>query len=1637
AARGRLMGALPGGGAMLAVQAGEEEVVESLGGFEGRVWVAAVNARRAVVVSGEGDAVAEFQALWQGRGCKCRRLRVSHAFHSGLMGPALGELEAVAGTLQFAAPGLGVISNVTGEPLSAEQAASPGYWASHVRQPVRFGDGVRFLKDAGVTRFLELGPDGALSALAFEGVGEELGEGALFAASLRARSPELEGFVGFLADAHVHGLGVDWGAFFAGRGARQVELPTYAFQRARYWLGGGGGDARSLGQGSAEHPLLAAAVCLAGDSDSDGAGGGWLFTGRLSLGEHPWLRDHAVMDTVLLPGTAFLELALAAARNLGIETVAELTLHTPLLLDEQHAVQIQLTVSEPDEHEHREITIHSRPEQPPAEEQAGEWARNASGWLHGGEAEIPAEAHALAQTWPPPGADPVEIEFLYDRLAEAGYHYGTAFQGLRAAWRRGEELFAEVSLDPEQQHQATAFSLHPALSDAALHPLILQGLDAQPAREPHVPFAFAGVHLLHHGATALRVRIATDPSSPTSLLALDPTGRVVMTVDSLALRPVESAQLDGPRRAAHASLFRLQWTEMQLPAPTETARRFAILGEARLAGIEQRNPDLAGLLEEIDAGAAVPDVVVAQAPCTDGNGHAPAAREAVQHSVDLLKRWLAEERLADARLVFLTRGAVAVAEGEAPDLVTASLWGLLRSAQAEHPGRFLLVDSVTDGDDRLLPALLAADEPQIAVRGGKAYVPRLAGGVAERRDAGRSVDRDLEGVVLLTGGTGGLGALIARHLAGVHGVRELVLASRRGPAVEGASELVAELAELGCAATVVACDVADRDQVAGLIDSIVAGGSLRAVIHTAGVLDDGLVESLTHEQIERVMRPKVDGAQYLHELTDGMDLSDFVLFSSAAPLLGGAGQGNYAAANAFLDALAQRRRAQGLVGTSLAWGLWAEQGGMAGELDEASVARWRRSGVQPLASMTGLELFDIARGSDVPLLVPMRLDRAALQAQARSGMLAAPLRGLLRTARHAGARAGGGSLARLVAGLSELESEIVVRDLVCALVATVLGHESGKAIDASRTFQELGLDSLAAVELRNRLQKATSLRLPSTLAFDFPTPAAVAELLRSRVVDGEAGAPAVAQRRANAEEPIAIVGMSCRYPGGVSSPAELWELIASGRDAIGEFPEDRGWAVERLYDPDPSQSGTSYTRHGGFLYDAGEFDASFFGIGPREALAMDPQQRLLLECGWEAIERAAIDPTSLRGSKVGVFTGVMYGDYGSTGPTPKDVEGYLVTGVQGSVVSGRLAFTFGFEGPAVSVDTACSSSLVAIHLACQALRQGECELALVGGVTVLSNPRLFVEFSRIRGLSPDGRCRSFGVGADGTGWSEGVGLLLLEPLSEARAKGHRVLALVRGSAVNQDGASNGLTAPNGPSQERVIRQALANAGVSASDVDAVEAHGTGTTLGDPIEAQALLGTYGQGRENGPLHLGSIKSNIGHSQAAAGVAGVIKIVEALDRGMLPRTLHADEPSPHVEWSAGDVELLNKPVPWPRSERVRRAGVSSFGISGTNAHVILEEAPAPELQEPSAEDRPAAPSAVPWLLAASDPGALRAQARRLHSHLQRHPELLPADVAVSLASTRAQLKHRAAVVGAERDVLLGRLDALCRGVPVGGV
>ncbi|MEZ0090843.1 type I polyketide synthase [Streptacidiphilus sp. EB129] len=969
-----------------------------------------------------------------------------------------------------------------------------------------------------------------------------------------------------------------------------------------------------------------------------------------------------------------------------------------------------------------------------------------------------------------------------------------------------------------------------------------------------------------------------------------------------------------------------------------------------------------------------------------------------------------------------TSGAVSVGAGDpltAPG--QALVWGTGMVAGLEHSARWGgLVDLPPVLDARALAALCAVlagatGEDQLAVRPAGLLARRLVR--APRPSSPRRSWRP-RGTVLVTGGTGALGPHIARWLAR-GGAEHLVLPGRRGALVPGAAELTAELAALGTRLSLPVCDLADRAAVAELLAGLEERGEpVTAVLHAAAYIELAPLDRTPMDSFERVVAAKAAGAGHLDQLLD-RELDAFVMFSSIAGVWGSSNHAAYSAGNAYLDALAGHRRSRGLSATTVDWGVWKAANPWAARetVEDADFYRVQRQGlplIDPEPAVTALQQ---ALDDDETVIALAEVDWEQFAAVFTSVRPSRLLTGVPEVrALLAGSAAGpaAGSPAssvlhgRLV-GRPAGEQVRTVLELVRAQAAAVLGHDSAEAVPAGRAFQELGFDSLTAVELRNRLNTATGLRLPATLVFDYPSAGALAEHIRSSVL-GErstrSGGPSC--ERSEPDEPVAIVAMGCRLPGGVSTPEQLWQLLVDRGDAVTEFPTGRGWDLAGLYDPDPDRPGTCTTRHGGFLHDAAEFDAEFFGIPPREAVAMDPQQRLLLETSWETLERAGIDPVALRGSHTGVFTGVNYQDYAAAVAQSAENEGYALTGSAASVVSGRVAYTLGLEGPAITVDTACSASLVALHLAARALRAGDCSLALVGGVAVMSTPGALVGFSRQHGLAADGRCKAFADTADGLGMAEGAAVLLVERLSDARRNGHPVLAVLRGSAINQDGASNGLAAPNGPSQQRVIRAALADAGLAPDQVDAVEAHGTGTRLGDPIEAQALLATYGQDRPaDRPLLIGSLKSNIGHTQAAAGVAGVMKTVLALQHRMLPATLHVDRPSDQVDWTAGAVELLTEAREWPEYGRPRRAGVSSFGMSGTNAHVVLEQAPE---EAPAEAPHPGAAGPLPWLLSARTPAALAEQAERLS-----HSTADAADVAVTLAR-RTAFEYRSVLVGA---------------------
>jgi acyl transferase domain-containing protein/acyl carrier protein len=1229
ALRARALVSLAGLGGMVSIAAPTREVRARVERFGGSLALASINGPRSAVVSGEPSALEQLLEECERDGVKARRIPVDYAAHSAQVERIRGELlEGCASIVPSSAP-IPFYSAVTGGLLDTRELGAD-YWYRNLREPVEFESATRALLAAGYRTFLEVSPHPVLAVGLHETVEDTLAEEPVAGAggtgtgsvirpmsmvdfgvhgSLRRGEGGPRRFVKSLSELWARGVEVDWDALFEETDASTVQLPTYAFQRRRYWLeasSGLAGDVSSVGQASTGHPLLGAAVALAEDD-------GRLFTGRISVRLQPWLLDHAISGMALVPGTTFVEIALRAGAEVGYDAVEELVFEAPLVLSEDGAVRLQATLGAQDENGRRTVAIFTCPEDAWSEDEEPTWTRHARGVLTqaGGAPSLqptPLEMQAqklVAGSWPPPGAEPVAVEDLYDYFAGVGLEYGPSFLCVQRAWHRGDEAFTEVTLPESLRTDAARFNIHPALLDCVLQAggVLMRTEHAATTENAVLPFAWAGVRLYATGASSLRVRQARMPDGGVSVLASDQDGRPVISAESVVVRGVAPEQLRILAGAKDPPLLCLEWVTL---APPRDPPGLTIIAHASSASLSNA----------IEEGVAAPDVVLVNLEgnvLTLGSQTLPdaapetlpvAARVLLEQALSLVQEWLADERLVASRLVLLTKGAVPVSEGDGVrDLAAAAVWGLVRSAQAENPGRFVLVD-LDDGDlsEDTLRAMLDTDEPQFALRGGEALVARLkrvsqstssviqdtssaighdgrepselpesgtgAAGIdmdtyAEDGVVGIGLRADGQpGTVLITGGTGALGSLLARHLVERHRVRSLVLASRQGPGAQGAGRLEAELVELGAQVSVIACDVANPEQLAEAIDSVPLEYPLSAVVHAAGALDDGVIESMTPARLAHVFAPKAEAAWHLHELTERLGLSAFILFSSSTGLLGGPGQSNYAAANVFLDSLAAYRRSRGLPAISMAWGWWATTEGMVGELKATDRARMERGGMHALMAQEGLELFDAAYLLGKSLILPARLDGAGLRRQARSGLISPLLRGLVRMPAHEhGSGQSGGSLARRLASTPESEHERVVLDLVRLEIASVLGHDSPDAIDAQRPFNELGLDSLAAVELRNRLGQVSGCQLPATLVFDYPSALDLTRFLLERVapqIDGHAGEETseIDIRNALASIPLARL----REAGVMDTLLELAGLLEGSsesldRDAIASIDE--------------------------------------------------------------------------------------------------------------------------------------------------------------------------------------------------------------------------------------------------------------------------------------------------------------------------------------------------------------------------------------------------------------------------------------------------------------------------------------------------
>ncbi|MGW7368662.1 SDR family NAD(P)-dependent oxidoreductase [Streptomyces sp. NPDC054841] len=1181
ALRSRALLALQGNGAMASVLAPVDTVRERIAEWGERLSVAVVNGPAACVVAGDPEAVDAFAAALEAEEIRVRK--VPGAVGAGHTAQVEALREQVLADLAPVLPRAAAVplySTVTGGRIGTA-TLDADYWYANMRRTVEFDQAVRALLADGHQVFVEASPHPVLTVPVQSIVEDVRGEAAVVG-TLRRGEGGRRRFLTSLAAAHTHGAAPDWKLLIHPGPQGRVELPFYPFQRQRYWLepGSAMGDVSSAGLVPADHPLLAAVV----ESADSGA---MLLSGRLSLATHPWLADHAALDAVLLPGTAFVELALCAGGHVDCRRLEELTFEEPLILPERGGVVVQVAVGAPDDSGRRTLDIYARRDGSDSPGDTGTWTRHATGALV---AETAPPGPGLA-VWPPEGSEPVPVDALYDGFAAAGIGYGPAFQGLRAAWRRGEEVWAELALPRDHRAAAAGFGVHPALLDAAMHALAARavgtadGTGSDGAADSGgfwMPFSWRGVTLYAVGADALRIRFApTGEEGAYALEVADAAGLPVASADAVVVRRISAEKLSAAGGGHHESLFQVDWTAQPVSAAPDAATGeppAAVVGDADALPLPPGTPaypDLAALLAAVAGGAPQPERVYVPlglaVPGPDATGDvATDARAATGRVLDLVRSWLAEPRIGDATLVLVTRQAVAASpEEDVTDLVHAPVWGLMRSATTENPGRFVLLD--LDGDDasaEALPAAAACGEPEAALRQGALLVPRFARvpvaqdapdpadgaqGAAEPAapSASSGFAADPEGTVLVTGGTGTLGALVARHLVTAHGVRHLLLTSRRGAAAAGASSLAAELTALGARVEIAACDTAQPDALRALLAGIPAAHPLTAVVHSAGVLDDGVVDTLTPERLERVMRPKVDAAWQLHEQTRHLPLAAFVVFSSAAGLLGNPGQANYAAANAFLDALAQHRRALGLPATSLAWGLWQDSVGKIAELDGADAAARTSGRLLGLTSEEGLTLFDEALRGTRTHLVPMRLDVAALSTRAAGDGVPVMLRGLARAVTRRPARVDQReerSLARRFAEAPEAERDAVVLEYVRTEAAVVLGYPESEPVPAGQRFLELGFDSLSAVELRNRLGAATGTRLPATAVFENPTPQALAAYLTRRLSSATpqaGGADGVTRATAPAGAGESVIASMVRSAGESGRLQEFVELLTS------------------------------------------------------------------------------------------------------------------------------------------------------------------------------------------------------------------------------------------------------------------------------------------------------------------------------------------------------------------------------------------------------------------------------------------------------------------------------------------------------------
>lgn len=1679
--RARLMQNLPGHGEMLAVNASEESVKKAMSGFSDKISIAAVNGPQSVVVAGESEELRRLMAVFTENGLKVKMLTVSHAFHSPQMDPMLDEFEAACKEISFSNPKIRVISNLTGEKVDSKEICQPTYWRRHVREAVKFSSGVQSLINDGYRLFLEVGPGTTLCGMGQLCVPENSAENEFnWIPSLKKEKSDWQQICESLGRLYVNGVGIDWKGWEQDCPPRhKVSLPSYAFQRQRYWV-----DVIDVASSpivmSDRHPLLNHHI------EPSLHRGEHIFETEVSLSTHPFIKDHAVYGVAVMPGAAFFEMgASAAAEIYGSSlhcSLEDVMIKQPLIIRDNETRILQLiATSEGDNESVFQIVSRS------GSSKDAEWTEHVSGRINA-HPELATERPALSEIMQEEKNE-IAVADHYKAYREMGVEYGADFQLVAQISKDDHSALGLIKVSDRLKEQSKRCQMHPTQLDGCLQITmhLLGNESTESASSPFLPFGIEKYTVFKKAAGPVWCK-QVSKSKPGAnekvrrfdFYIYDEAGELV--AEGLGLSTVQAPKeimLKAIRESQVQNIsdwfYELKWQRKDLGFEKNDQKEdWLIIGEpgglaetlAKTVQSSGKNAVVVSSASEMQSRYFQSrkddqklDRVVYLSAMDKHKTEGASAEELSRYQEHVLGQLLSLVQVLSKtfgmnvpKLYLVTKGGQCVGENDKVlDPFQTALWGFSRSLSIEQP-EFSPVridlDPQLDSEGQVTglfkEILGGAPEDQIAIRKNERFVSRFTRSEVWRTLGTQHYQPRADATYFISGGLGGLGLRVARWFS-EHGAKNLVLSSRR-PANEEAKAFIDEMTKNGCKVKVAVADVSKPEDVKRVFAEIEKDmPPLGGIIHAAGMIQPRLISDATWKDFENPLAGKLVGAWNLHQFTKNKELDFFAVFSSIAVYIPFAAQASYASANAFLDTLMHSRRSSGLPGISINWGVWAEAG-MGESLDN-------KGGLVDIPMKDGLDLFGslLLKKNGQIAAVPMRWSQvmATLPADSNSTFLT-DIPEVQQWMASAQSSAKDGETSELVMKLKDTPAanrkEVLGRFLQ-SQIAQTLGIEAAK-IDVRKGLMELGIDSLAAVTFRNKIKSLLGPTLgksiPTTLVFDYPNIEALAAYLLESVIKLDEKSVAkvakpVQKAKSSPSEPIAIVGMSCRFPGGANDLESYWELLSSGRCAINEVPADR-WDANSVFDPNPDAQGKTYSNSGGFFQGVPlkEFDSKFFGFSSLEAVMTDPQLRLLLEVSWEALEDANEEISKLFGTATGVFVGSMWNDYPQLLNAANLGEESVFTSSADSAsnLPGRMSYFYGFQGPSMQVDAACASSLVSVHLGCQNLRSGSCDIALAAGVNVILTPRNHINLSRLRAISPTGRSLTFDAKADGYVRAEGCGVVVLKRLSDAVAAGDRIYAVIRGSEVMHGGRGASPTAPNGKTEELLMKRAIANAGVDANDISYIEAHGTGTPLGDPIEFRAISDAMktDESRKS-PLMISSVKTNFGHAEGAAGIAGLIKTALCIYKGQIPPHLNLTKLNPNIQLEQIPAVIPTQVTPW-RVEpgKTKIAGINSFGMTGILAHTILEEPPKlKEVSKPGEVDR----SHHILTLSGKRDSAVNDLAKRYIRHFERNENLSLPDICYSAATGRTHFENRLAVAGSSVSEIRIKLEALVNGSSKKGI